>query len=161
MILQSFNAFQVILDQRLADAVQTAEELRFAATNKEKKISHLEKEVRGLEKKMIAMEMDANKTLMEAVDDAKVCAAQVILKAKISMVQQAMNPSFDRSEWDVDGWKERLKELGGHETPDKELLPTPEEGPSGAKGGAEDAEAKGEAGEGAEEVAGEEEAGAK
>jgi outer membrane murein-binding lipoprotein Lpp len=152
MILQSFNAFQVILDQRLADAIQTAEELRFAGATKEKKISQLEKEVRGLEKKMMTMEMDANKTLMEAVDDAKVCAARVILKAKISMAQQAMNPSFDRSEWDVAGWKERLKELGDYETPGKEPLPTPEEGPSGAKGGAEDAEAKGEAGEEAGEA---------
>ena len=104
MILQSFNAFQVILDQRLAEAIQTVEKLRFAGTTKENRISQLEKEVRGLEKKTMTMEMEANKTLMEAVDDAKVCAARVILKAKISMAQQAMNPSFDRSEWDVAGW---------------------------------------------------------
>ena len=152
MILQSFNAFQVILDQRLADAIQTAEELRFAGATKEKKISQLEKEVRGLEKKMMAMEMEANKTLMEVVDDAKVCAARVILKAKISMAQQAMNPSFDRSEWDVAGWMERLKELGDYETPGEEPLPTLEEGPSETKEGAEDAGAKGEAGEEAGEA---------
>ena len=146
--MQSFNTVQAVLKQRLTDAKQTIEELRFVGATKEKRISQLEKEVSGLEKKMMAMEMDANKTLMEAVDDAKVCTARVILKAKISMAQQAMNPSFNRSEWDVAGWMERLKELGDYETPGEELLPTLEEGPSGTKDeGAEDTGAKGEAGE--------------
>ena len=99
----------------------------------------------------MVMEMDASNAQMEAIEDAKVCAARVILKAKISMVQQAMDPSFDRSEWDLAGWKERLKELGGYETPGEEPLPTLEEGPSETKEGAEDAGAKGEAGEGAGE----------
>ena len=147
MILQSFSAFQAILNQRLTDAEQTIKELRFIGATKEKMISQLEKEVNGLEKKMMVMEMDASKAQMEAVEDTKVCVARVILKAKVSMAQQAMDPSFDRSEWDVAGWRERLKELGGYETPGEDPLPTPEEGPSGTNEGAEDAGAKGEAGE--------------
>ena len=50
MILQSFSAFQAILNKRLADAEQTVEELRFIGATKEKRISQLEKEVNGLEK---------------------------------------------------------------------------------------------------------------
>ena len=146
MIMQSFSAFQAILNKRLTDAEQTIDELRSIGAAKGKRISQLEKEVNSLEKQVMVTEMEVNKVQMEAVEDAKVCAARVILKAKITMAQQAMDPSFDRSEWDLAGWKERLQELGGYETPGEDPLPILEEGPSGTKDEAEDAGAKGEAG---------------
>ena len=147
MTVQSFSAFQAILNKRLTDVEQTVEELRSIGAAKEKRISQLEKEVNSLEKQVMVTEMEVSKAQMEAVEDAKVCAAWVILKAKNSMAQQAMDASFDRSEWDLAGWKERLQELGDYETPGEEPLPTLGEGPSGIKDGAEDAGSKGEAGD--------------
>ncbi|MFS7945586.1 hypothetical protein Hanom_Chr06g00526031 [Helianthus anomalus] len=47
------------------------------------------------------------------------------------MAQEATNPDFDRSAWDVTSWKRTLLKLGGEEEP--EPVKTTEAGTSGAK----------------------------
>ncbi|MFS8022877.1 hypothetical protein Hanom_Chr16g01444701 [Helianthus anomalus] len=68
---------------------------------------------------------------MEATDEAKVCATHAILQARIKISQEAMDLGFDRSAWDVAGWKQNLLELGGNAEP--EQVQALEAGPSGVK----------------------------
>ncbi|MFS7967377.1 hypothetical protein Hanom_Chr09g00785091 [Helianthus anomalus] len=39
--------------------------------------------------------------------------AHAILQARIQIAQEAMDPGFERSAWDVAGWKQTLLKLGG------------------------------------------------
>ncbi|MFS7912032.1 hypothetical protein Hanom_Chr02g00125061 [Helianthus anomalus] len=63
------------------------------------------------------------------------------------MAKEADDPSFDKSEWDVEAWKYRLQELGDDEEPE-EVLAIEASG-SGSKDPLDTAEAGG-SGEGGE-----------
>ncbi|KAJ0845387.1 hypothetical protein HanRHA438_Chr15g0713071 [Helianthus annuus] len=43
-------------------------------------------------------------------------------KTKIQMAQEAQDPAFDRSSWDMEGWKARLAELEDDEEEADEVL---------------------------------------
>ncbi|KAJ0829312.1 hypothetical protein HanLR1_Chr00c0011g0689841 [Helianthus annuus] len=88
-------------------------DLRSIATAKDKKITQLEKEVNSLEKRIMVIEIKPNKAEIEATNEAKVCAACAILQERINIAQEAMDPDFDRSVWDVASWRQTLLELGG------------------------------------------------
>ncbi|KAM0041113.1 hypothetical protein Hdeb2414_s0011g00362491 [Helianthus debilis subsp. tardiflorus] len=83
----------------------------FAAT-KDKSISNLEKKVKGLEKQLFVAETEANKTEMEANDEAKVYAARTVLQARIRKAEEVVDPDPDRSTWDVASWKQTVLQLG-------------------------------------------------
>ncbi|MFS7947910.1 hypothetical protein Hanom_Chr06g00553701 [Helianthus anomalus] len=114
---------------------------------KDKRISHLEKENKCLEKQVLIAKMRANKERLEITKDSKQYVAIVILKTKLRMAREAADPSFDRAEWDIAGWKQRLQELGDDEEPEEVL--TLEAGTSGTKDPLEVA-ATGGSGEGGE-----------
>ncbi|MFS7954643.1 hypothetical protein Hanom_Chr07g00632921 [Helianthus anomalus] len=65
----------------------------------------------------------------------------------MQMAKEAADPSFDRSEWDLEAWKQRLVELGDEDEP-AEVLAL-EGGGSGVKDRVE--EAAGASGKGGEE----------
>ena len=98
--------------QCLAEVEETVIDLRTTIAAKDMKISQLEKDNGRLEKKALVDEVRANKERLEAAEEAKVCAAKVILQAKIRMAQEALDSTFDRADWDVAGWKQRLRDLG-------------------------------------------------
>ncbi|KAF5788073.1 hypothetical protein HanXRQr2_Chr10g0459971 [Helianthus annuus] len=98
---------------------------------KDKRISHLEKENKGLEKQVLVAEMRANKERLEITEEAKQSAAIVILKTKLWMAREAADPSFDRAEWDTATWRQRLHDLRDDEEPEEVL--TAEAGASGIK----------------------------
>ncbi|MFS7947188.1 hypothetical protein Hanom_Chr06g00545221 [Helianthus anomalus] len=49
------------------------------------------------------------------MEGAKHSAAVVMLKVKLQMAKEAADPSFDRSEWDLEGSTMRPAELGDDE----------------------------------------------
>ncbi|MFS8003997.1 hypothetical protein Hanom_Chr13g01220451 [Helianthus anomalus] len=65
---------------------------------KDKRISRLEKENKGLEKQVLVAETRANKEQLEITKDSKHSAAIVILKTKLRMAREVVDPSFDRAE---------------------------------------------------------------
>ncbi|MFS8004498.1 hypothetical protein Hanom_Chr13g01226551 [Helianthus anomalus] len=71
------------------------------STAKDKRISHPEKENKGLEKQVLVVEMRASKERLEITEDAKHSTAIVILKTKLGMAREADDLSFDRAKWDT------------------------------------------------------------
>ncbi|MFS7936128.1 hypothetical protein Hanom_Chr05g00411791 [Helianthus anomalus] len=98
---------------------------------KDKSISKLEKEVKGLEKQLFVAEIEANKGEMEATDEAKVCAARTVFQARIRMAEEVVDPDSDKSTWDVASWKLTLLQLGGEAEP--ELVKATKFGSSGVQ----------------------------
>ncbi|MFS8022869.1 hypothetical protein Hanom_Chr16g01444591 [Helianthus anomalus] len=52
------------------------------------------------------------------MDGAKLSATIAMLKIKLQMAKEAADPSFDRSEWDLEAWAKRLVELGDEYEPE-------------------------------------------
>ncbi|KAJ0561078.1 hypothetical protein HanHA300_Chr06g0218761 [Helianthus annuus] len=97
VITEGFVHLQVIHEKKLAEVEQKVSNLYAAATAKDKRISQLEKEINGLEKKIMVAEIESNKVELEAAEEAKVCVARTFLQARIKMAEEAMDPAFDRS----------------------------------------------------------------
>ncbi|MFS7954281.1 hypothetical protein Hanom_Chr07g00628461 [Helianthus anomalus] len=55
------------------------------------------------------------------MDGAKLSATIAMLKIKLQMAKEGADPSFDRSEWDLEAWKQRLVELGDEYEPEEVL----------------------------------------
>ncbi|KAJ0814446.1 hypothetical protein HanPSC8_Chr17g0785811 [Helianthus annuus] len=146
-VSEKFAEIQILQGQHLADAEERILNLQTIAAAKDKRIAHLEKESKTLQKQMLLADITANKERLEIIDEAKKSVAIVTLKIRLQMAKEAADPSFDRSEWDVEAWKQRLQELGDDEEP-KEVLPI-EAGGSGNKD-PEDAAAAGGSSEGGE-----------
>ncbi|MFS7967243.1 hypothetical protein Hanom_Chr09g00783521 [Helianthus anomalus] len=91
------------------------------AVAKDKKISQFEKEKKALQKELLLAERTTQKERIEVMEGAKHSAAVVMLKVKLQMAKEASDPSFDRSEWDLEGWTKRLVELGDDEEPEEVL----------------------------------------
>ncbi|KAM0063958.1 hypothetical protein Hdeb2414_s0003g00096961 [Helianthus debilis subsp. tardiflorus] len=83
----------------------------------------------------------------EITQHAKVSAAIAMYKTQLQMALEAQDPAFDKSTWDVEGWKERLAELEDEEEAEEVL--TLEAGGSGKDQGGE---ASGAGGDGAAKV---------
>ncbi|KAJ0659744.1 hypothetical protein HanRHA438_Chr14g0651741 [Helianthus annuus] len=84
--------------KRLAEVEEGLLDLQAIATTKDKRIFQLENEVKALEKQIMVAEIQASKDRLEVADEAKVSSVIIILKAKIKMVQEAMDRTFDRAE---------------------------------------------------------------
>ncbi|MFS7953314.1 hypothetical protein Hanom_Chr07g00617061 [Helianthus anomalus] len=99
--------------------------------HQDKSLAKAEENLAGLRSIIMVAEIHANKAEMEATDEAKVCVAHAILHARIKIAQVGMDPGFDRSAWDVAGWKQILLELGGDA--ESKQVQALEAGPSGVK----------------------------
>ncbi|KAJ0450108.1 hypothetical protein HanHA300_Chr15g0552731 [Helianthus annuus] len=82
----------------------------------------------------------------DITQDAKVSAAIAMYKIQLQMATEAQDPSFDKSTWDIEGWKARLAEL--EDDDDVEDIPMLEGGDAGKDQG----EASGAGGDGAAKV---------
>ena len=78
---------------------------------KDLKIADLEKELRATKDEAAQRLIDMDGEKQEITQDAKVSAAIAMYKIQLQMAAEAQDPSFDRSTWDVEGWKARLAEL--------------------------------------------------
>ncbi|KAJ0485895.1 hypothetical protein HanLR1_Chr14g0535951 [Helianthus annuus] len=144
-VSEKFAEIQVLQGQYLADAEEHILDLQTIAAAKDKRISNLEKESKMLQKQILLAEITSNMERLEIIDDAKKSAAIVALKIRLQMAKEVADPSFDRSAWDVEAYKQRLKELGDDEEPEEVLAI--KAGGSGSKD-PEDAAAAGAGGSG-------------
>ena len=110
---------------------------------KDLKIADLEKELRATKDKAARMLINFDYEKHDITQDAKVSAAITMYKIQLQMATEAQDPAFDKSTWDVEGWKARLAEL--EDDDDAEDIPMLEGGDAGKDQG----EASGAGGDGA------------
>ncbi|KAJ0716918.1 hypothetical protein HanPI659440_Chr13g0517921 [Helianthus annuus] len=78
---------------------------------KDLKIGDLEKELRAMKAEAAQRLIDMDNEKQEITQDAKVSAAIAMYKIQLQMAEEAQDPTFDKSSWDVEGWKARLADL--------------------------------------------------
>ncbi|KAJ0486946.1 hypothetical protein HanHA89_Chr14g0585141 [Helianthus annuus] len=93
---------------------------------KDLKIADLEKELQATKDEAAQRLIDMDNEKQEITQDAKVSAAIAMYKIQLQMVEEAQDPTFDKSSWDVEGWKARLADLDDEE--DAEDIPRLEGG---------------------------------
>ncbi|KAJ0617044.1 hypothetical protein HanIR_Chr02g0097151 [Helianthus annuus] len=113
---------------------------------KDLKIADLEKEIRAVKDEAVKALIKFDYEKHDITQDAKVSAAIAMYKIQLQMATEAQDPSFDKSTWDVEGWKARLAEL--EDDDDAEDIPMLEGGDAGKDQG----EASGAGGDGAAKV---------
>ncbi|KAJ0942254.1 hypothetical protein HanPSC8_Chr03g0089821 [Helianthus annuus] len=113
---------------------------------KDLKIADLEKELRATKDEAAKMLINLDCEKQEITQDAKVSAAIAMYKIQLQMAAEAQDPAFDKSTWDVEGWKARLAEL--EDDDEAEEIPMLEGGDAGKDQG----EASGAGGDGAAKV---------
>ncbi|KAJ0831077.1 hypothetical protein HanPSC8_Chr15g0662831 [Helianthus annuus] len=91
-------------DRQIADLQQTC-------GLKDLNIADLEKEIRAVKDEAVKALIKFDYEKHDITRDAKVSAAVTMYKIQLQMATEAQDPSFDRSTWDVEGWKARLAEL--------------------------------------------------
>ena len=111
---------------------------------KDLKIADLQKELQATKGEAAKMLINFDYERHEITQDAKVSAAIAMYKIQLQMAMEAQDPAFDRSTWDVEGWKARLAELEDDE--EAEEIPMLEGGGAGKDHGGE---ASGAGGDGA------------
>ncbi|KAJ0776943.1 hypothetical protein HanLR1_Chr02g0051521 [Helianthus annuus] len=115
-------------DRKIADLQQVA-------LLKDLKIADLQKDLQIAKNETAKVLINADYEKHEITEDAKVSAAIAMYKTKLQMALEAQDPDFDRSTWDVEGWKARLAELDDEE--EAEEILTIEAGSSGKDQGGE------------------------
>ncbi|KAJ0800645.1 hypothetical protein HanPI659440_Chr03g0105801 [Helianthus annuus] len=114
---------------------QKYSDLQQVAVLKDHKIAALEKDLQDAKTQTAKVLINADYEKHELMEGAKVSAAIAMYKTKLQMALEAQDPEFDRSNWDVDGWKARLTELDDEE--EAEEILTIETGGSGKDQGGE------------------------
>ncbi|KAM0040617.1 hypothetical protein Hdeb2414_s0012g00396081 [Helianthus debilis subsp. tardiflorus] len=127
-------------DRKIADLQQVA-------VLKDLKIADLQKDLQNTKEEAAKMLINFEYEKHEITQDAKVSAAIAMYKIQLQMAMEAQDPAFDKSTWDVEGWKARLAELEDDE--EAEEILTLEAGGSGKDQGGE---ASGAGGDGAAKV---------
>ena len=102
---------------------------------KDLKIADLEKELRATKDEAAQMLINMDGEKQEITQDAKVSAAIAMYKIQLQMAAEAQDPAFDKSSWDVEGWKARLAEL--EDDDEAEDIPMLEGGDAGMDQGGE------------------------
>ncbi|KAJ0874580.1 hypothetical protein HanPSC8_Chr11g0465941 [Helianthus annuus] len=115
-------------DRQIADLQQVA-------VLKDLKIADLQKELQATKNDAAKMLINFDYEKHEITQDAKVSAAIAMYKIQLQMAMEAQDPAFDKSTWDVEGWKARLAEL--EEDEEAEEILTLEAGGSGKDQGGE------------------------
>ena len=115
-------------DRQIADLQQTC-------GLKDLKIADLEKEIRAVKDEAVKALIKFDYEKHDITQDAKVSAAVTMYKIQLQMATEAQDPSFDKSTWDVEGWKARLAEL--EDDDDAEDIPMLEGGDAGKDQGGE------------------------
>ena len=78
---------------------------------KDLKIADLEKEIRAVKDEAVKALINFDYEKHDITQDAKVSAAIAMYKIQLQMAAEAQDPAFDKSSWDVEGWKARLADL--------------------------------------------------
>ena len=146
--LQRFTEIETYVNH-VEDQDRQIADLQQMGVLKDLKIADLEKELRATKDKAARMLINFDYEKHDIAQDAKVSAAITMYKIQLQMAAEAQDPSFDKSTWDVEGWKARLAELEDDE--EAEEIPMLEGGDAGKDQGGE---ASGAGGDGAVWAAG-------
>ncbi|XP_076889683.1 isoaspartyl peptidase/L-asparaginase 1-like [Bidens hawaiensis] len=93
------------------------------------------KEKREIEVHAAALAFQMQDEINRVTKEAKVWAAKSILEARIKLVSEANDPSFDKSSWEIKERKQALIDLGGGEDETEAMMvDVGEAGTSGLKG---------------------------
>ncbi|KAJ0880065.1 hypothetical protein HanRHA438_Chr10g0458971 [Helianthus annuus] len=95
-------------DSKIADLQQVA-------VLKDLKIVDLQKDLQNARNETAKVLINFDYERHEITEDTKVSAAIAMYKTKLQMALEAQDPAFDKSTWDVEGWKARLAELEDEE----------------------------------------------
>ncbi|KAJ0856951.1 hypothetical protein HanRHA438_Chr13g0584471 [Helianthus annuus] len=97
VINEGFVRLQAIQEKNLAEVEEKLTDLRKIVAAKDKKLAQLEKEKTGLDDQLMFAEIGIHEAQVNATENAKVCATRTVLQGRIKMVEEAMDPAFDRS----------------------------------------------------------------
>ncbi|MFS7938737.1 hypothetical protein Hanom_Chr05g00443301 [Helianthus anomalus] len=78
-------------------------DLQRVAVLKDHKIASLEKDLNDAKTQTAKALIDADYEKHELVEGAKISTAIAMYKTKLQMAQEAQDPNFDRSNWDMEG----------------------------------------------------------
>ena len=79
------------------------------------KLEKVEKELKLALADKIRMTKEKEQEMADHKTDLMKSAAISVNQARVKIALQANDPTFDRSEWDVEGWQARIASLGGTE----------------------------------------------
>ncbi|KAI3725210.1 hypothetical protein L1987_64988 [Smallanthus sonchifolius] len=88
--------------------------------SKDKKLSNISRELAQVKAEKKEMLLQHARDIDESNTQAKASAAISIFHSRIKMAMEAEDKDFDRSTWDVEGWKRLVAELGGELTSKKD-----------------------------------------
>ncbi|KAF5774545.1 hypothetical protein HanXRQr2_Chr13g0601791 [Helianthus annuus] len=134
---EKFTEMETYVNQ-VEDQDRQIADLQQMGALKDLKIADLEKEIRTVKDEAVKALINFDYEKHDITQDAKVSAAIAMYKIQLQMATEAQDPSFDKSTWDVEGWKARLAEL--EDDDDAEDIPMLEGGDAdkdqgGAAGG--------------------------
>ncbi|KAJ0548845.1 hypothetical protein HanIR_Chr08g0388431 [Helianthus annuus] len=86
-------------DSKIADLQQVA-------VLKDLKIADLQKDLQNTRNEAAKMLINFDYERHEITEDAKVSAAIAMYKTQLQMAMEAQDPAFDKSTWDVEGWRQ-------------------------------------------------------
>ena len=81
---------------------------RTALVAKDQEIAKLKKELEEVTEALLSAETGVNEQLAEVTEQAKICAGKAVLEARITMAQEAEDPSFDKASWTMGEWEKTL-----------------------------------------------------
>ncbi|KAJ0548184.1 hypothetical protein HanIR_Chr08g0380751 [Helianthus annuus] len=125
---EKFSEMETYVNQ-VEDQDRQIADLQQMCGLKDLKIADLEKEIRAVKDEAVKALIKFDYEKHDITQDAKVSAAVTMYKIQLQMATEAQDPSFDRSTWDVEGWKARLAEL--EDDDDAEDIPMLEGGDAG------------------------------
>ncbi|KAJ0765331.1 hypothetical protein HanPI659440_Chr08g0302211 [Helianthus annuus] len=114
-VSEKFAEIQMLLDSHLEEAEQKNLDFQKIFLAKDKTISALEKDLNQVKKDLVLTQITAQPEKEEVMEGAKLSATIAIFKIKLQMAKEAEDPSFDRSAWDKEAWKQKLTELDDEE----------------------------------------------
>ncbi|KAF5761592.1 hypothetical protein HanXRQr2_Chr16g0766901 [Helianthus annuus] len=118
----------------MAELEENLASMSSIAAAKDKALSKLEKDKKGLEEQLLFSEVGLQEAVMVATDEAKISAARTILQARIKMAREVGDPNFDRSAWDLASWEQTLLKFSGDEEQEPAVEKAVGAKTSGAKG---------------------------
>ncbi|KAJ0874583.1 hypothetical protein HanPSC8_Chr11g0465971 [Helianthus annuus] len=107
---EKFTEMETYVNQ-VEDQDRQIADLQQMGVLKDLKIADLEKEIRAIKDEAVKALINFDYEKHDITQDAKVSAAITMYKIQLQMATEAQDPSFDKSTWDVEGWKARLAEL--------------------------------------------------
>ncbi|KAJ0493219.1 hypothetical protein HanIR_Chr12g0583681 [Helianthus annuus] len=114
---------------------KTSEDLQGFPLLRQQFLDYVNEELRATKDEAAQMLINMDGEKQEITQDAKVSAAIAMYKIQLQMAAEAQDPAFDKSSWDVEGWKARLAEL--EDDDEAEDIPMLEGGDAGMDQGGE------------------------